>query len=146
MLLVINGCASKTVEQIAKNSFVPGQEDVAVVGTPFIWQESGSTERNEHWEGILFGGMHSAFTRGDDYRRAELFYAGRSGSMLTFMFQVTNANAATPSTRRVHETDLNDGSRFVIEGLEIQVLQADTNSMRYRVIGVVSADGDPRRL
>jgi hypothetical protein len=139
-LVLLGGCASKTVEQVAKTSFTLGQEDVAVVGTPFISQESGSTERSEHWEGILFGGMHRAFMRGDDYRRAELFYAGRSGNVLTFMFQLTDGNDGTPSIRRLHQVDFGQENRFAIEGLEIQVLQADTNSMRYRVLGAASMD------
>jgi hypothetical protein len=68
-VLLIAGCASKTVEQVDKSGFIPGHEDVAVVGTPFVWPETGSTERSQHWEEILFGGMHSGFTRGADYRR-----------------------------------------------------------------------------
>jgi hypothetical protein len=69
-VLLIAGCASKTVEQVDKSGFNPGHEDVAVVGTPFVWPETGSTERSQRWQGILFGGMHSGFTRGWDYRRA----------------------------------------------------------------------------
>ncbi len=142
VLVLLAGCSSKTVDEVAKTSFVLGQEDVAIVGTPFISQELGSIERSEHWEGILFGGMHRAFMRGDDYRRAELFYAGRSGNVLTFMFQLTEGNDATPSIRRVHQVDFSRANRFAIEALEIEVLQADTNSMRYRVIGPASTDGE----
>jgi hypothetical protein len=79
--------------------------------------------------------MHSGFTRGDDYRRAQLLYGGRSGDVLTSVYQLTVGNDATPTISRVHQVDLRQGSRFSIEGLDIRVLQAETNSMRYRIIG-----------
>src|SRR5258708_6485044 len=101
-----SGCASKTVERVGKASFVPGQEGLAFVGSPFLWQETGSTEKNEHWEGILFGGMDSRFTRTDDYRRSQVFYGGRSGDVLTLMYQVTVGNDTTPTISRVHQIDL----------------------------------------
>jgi hypothetical protein len=130
----LSACASKTVEQINNVSFTPGKEDVAVIGTPFIWRETGTVESNEHWEGVLFGGMHDSSERGADYQRIELFYGGRSGEIVTFLYQVTVGNDATPNARQTYRIDLTKGDRFAIEGLQIRCIQADSNSMRYVVL------------
>ena len=143
IICLLSGCASKTVQQLNSVSYTPGREDVAVVGTPFIWRETGTVESSEHWEGVLFGGMHHSYLKGDDYQRVELFYGGRSGEILTFLYQVTTGNNATPSLRQTQQIDLAQGDRFSVEGLEIQCVEADNNSMRYIVLSADPRWGNP---
>jgi hypothetical protein len=133
LLILITGCASKSVRIINQASYDINREDLAVIGTAFIYEEHGTEEENEHWEGVLFGGMHKSYLKGDDYRRVEVYYGGRTGDILSFVYQATIGNSSSPSIRRTFEHDLRRGSIVTIEEYELQVLSANNNSMRYKV-------------
>jgi hypothetical protein len=138
LLSLLAACASKTVQQINRTNVAANAEQIAVVGAPFIWRETGSVESNEHWEGVLFGGMHHSNSRGPDYQKVELYYGGRSGDTLTFLYQVTRGNDETPSGREPYQVSLAQGSSFTVAGLQIQCLSADAGTMRYRVLSADS--------
>lgn len=133
--IFLAGCASRSVETLSRTSVPPGAEDVSVLGNAVVWRETGSTERTEQWQGIMFGGMHRAFRRGDDYRRAELIYGGRQGADLLFIFQETAGNDAAPRVRRPYTVPLASDGLVTVAGARLQILDATASSVRFRFLG-----------
>ncbi|MDH4581407.1 hypothetical protein E8F20_05895 [Pseudomonas sp. BN415] len=131
--LAVTGCASKSTQPIERTSYQLGQEQVAVLGVPFLSEERGSVEHSKQWQGVLFGGMHHSYTKSPDYRLTELYYGGLEGGAALVILQEMAGNATSPS-RQSYSLDLNQNDTFQIGRYRLQVLSASQANMRFKVV------------
>lgn len=131
--VVLAGCASKSSQRVDKVSYEIGQEQVAVLGVPFLSEERGNIVHGKQWEGILWGGMHHSYTKSPDYRLTELYYGGMDGGEAVVVLQELTGNNSSP-TRNTYSLDLSQEDTFQVGRYQLQVISAKPNGMRFRVL------------
>lgn len=132
--ILLTACAFKTYSPVNRVSYQIGEEQVAVLGVPFLTEERGEAIHGKQWEGILWGGMHHSYTKSDNYFLNELYYGGLIDNQLLIISQQTLGNANTP-TRRQHQYDISNGDTIKIGKYKLQVITANNSNMKFRILG-----------
>ena len=135
-LFVAAGCATTVLQRQTFQSYSVGEIREATVGEPFIVDQKGSIEKVRIWVGILNSpdGWKTENRYSEDWLRRELLYSGRSGNTVEINYREFRGGYAAAPFYQAVKYDLNDSSTIRFRQFVIEVIQANNQRFKYRIV------------
>jgi hypothetical protein len=132
----LSGCATTTLERKAFKSYSVGREASATIGEAFLVDQNGSVEKVKTWVGIINSpdGWKVEERYSQDFVRKELLYSGKSGTTIEVSYREFRGGFAAPAFFQNLKYDLNESTIIRFQRFSIEVLQADNQTIKYRIL------------
>jgi len=132
----IAGCASTVLERKTFKSYSVGTQATASIGIPFLVDQDGTVEKVKTWVGILNSpnGWKIEKRYSEDFVRKELIYSGRSGNTIEISYREFRGGLAAPAFYQNVKYDLSESRLVTFQNFRIEIIDADNQSITYRVI------------
>ena len=136
-MFALLGCATTTLEKKTFKSYSVGREATATIGEAFLVDQNGSVEKVKTWVGILNSpdGWKVEERYSQDFVRKELLYSGKSGSTIEVSYREFRGGFAAPAFFQNLKYDLTESNVIRFQRFRIEVVQADNQVIRYKILG-----------
>lgn len=136
-IFTLLGCATTTLEKKTFKSYSVGREATATIGEAFLVDQNGSVEKVKTWVGILNSpdGWKVEERYSQDFVRKELLYSGKSGSTIEVSYREFRGGFAAPAFFQNLKYDLTESNVIRFQRFRIEVVQADNQAIRYKILG-----------
>lgn len=130
------GCVTTTLEKKTFKSYSVGREASATIGEAFLVDQNGSVEKVKTWVGIIKSpdGWKVEERYSQDFVRKELLYSGKSGATIEVSYREFRGGFAAPAFFQNLKYDLTDSKVIRFQRFSIEVLQADNQTIKYRIL------------
>jgi hypothetical protein len=136
-ILIFVSCAPELTKQHAeRKNYEINQAAQVSIGAPIISNQSVFTVKEKRWVGYAFspdGWKVTEYTTSDSTKQ-ELIYTGRSGNTINVSYREYLQDFVRPAFFQELRYDLSQSDIIVFRNYRIQVLEANNEFMRYKVL------------
>lgn len=129
-------CATATLHRQTVKSYTLGVETTASIGETFLVDQNGSIETVRTWVGLLNSSdgwkVEQRYSR--DFVRRELLYSGKTASTIEIGYREFRGGYAAPAFYQNVKYDLAQSRLIRFQNFRIDVLDADNERLRYKII------------
>lgn len=133
--ILLTGCTTVVaVDQLP--NYQIGEEKSANIGAPFFIARQGTVSTVRRWVGTMNSadGWATDYVGSPGYLKQELLYSGKTGNTIEISYREFRGGLAAPAFFQTVKYDLSQSNTITFQRFRFEVLFADNQSIRTRLI------------